>query len=144
MILIDANLLLYAYDPASAFHQKAAEWLEGVLSSGEAVQLASVTLLAFLRISTDHRLLRAPFSVAEAVEIVESWLERPSVATLEPGERHWEIWRRLLLQGQARGGMATDAYLAALAVEHGATLCTTDRDFARFSGLSTRNPLEAL
>jgi toxin-antitoxin system PIN domain toxin len=143
MILIDANLLLYAYDPASTFHRKAASWLESVLSSGEPVRLASVTLLAFLRIGTDHRLLRAPFAVAEAVEIVESWLERPSVALLEPGERHWEIWRRLLVQGQARGGMVTDAYLAALAMEHGTALCTTDRDFARFSGLSILNPLEA-
>ncbi len=143
MILIHANLLRYAYDPASAFHQKTARWLEGILSSGEAVRLSSVTLLAFLRIGTDHRLLRAPFTVAEAIEIVESWPERPSVAALEPGERHWEIWERLLLQSQARGGMATDAYLGALAVEHGATLCTTDPDFARFPGLSMRNPLEA-
>ncbi len=143
MILVDANLLLYAYDPASRAHHQARQWLQELLSSGKPVRLAWITLLAFLRIGTDPRILRSPFPITEAVGIVESWLERPSVGMLEAGERHWQIWRQLLLEGQARGGMVTDSHLAALAIEHGATLCTTDRDFARFAGLRLENPLEA-
>jgi toxin-antitoxin system PIN domain toxin len=142
MILVDANLLLYAYDPSSPQHDLAREWVESTLSAPEPVGLAWIALLAFMRISTSSRPLEHPLSVTEATAIVAEWFERPTVTLVNPGEKHWEILRDLLTRGQARGPLITDAHLAALAIEHGATLATTDRDFARFPGLKFFNPLE--
>jgi toxin-antitoxin system PIN domain toxin len=107
------------------------------------VRFAWVTLLAFLRIGTHSRVFAQPLSVAEATEIVDSWLVLPQVGILDPGERHWAILGQLLASAQARGNLVTDAHLAALALEHGATLVSTDRDFARFDGLQFMNPLDA-
>jgi toxin-antitoxin system PIN domain toxin len=142
MILIDANLLLYAYDHSSPHHQGAHDWLEATFSEPEPVGLAWMTLLAFLRIGTSPRPLENPLSVREAAAIVGDWLERPMVTLLNPGERHWEILCDLMAKGQAKGSLIMDAHLAALAIEHGATLATTDRDFARFPGLKFFNPLD--
>ena len=141
MILVDANLLIYAHDSASAHHEIARGWLEEVLSKPEQVGLAWVVILAFLRVATNRRLRPNAPSVAEAVEIVTGWLERPTVALVHPGERHWEILRNLLEEGQAPGPLVMDAHVAALAIEHGATLATTDKDFTRFPGLRVFNPL---
>jgi toxin-antitoxin system PIN domain toxin len=140
MILIDANLLIYAYDSGSENHEAARQWLEHTFSAPEPIRLAWVTLLAFLRITTNPRLGR-PLALAEAVSIVDDWLERPNVGLLAPGERHWEILRTLTPKSQARGNLVMDAHLAALAIEHGATLHTTDRDFSRFAGLRFSNPI---
>jgi len=142
MILIDANLLLYAYDHSSPHHQGAHDWLEATFSEPEPVGLAWMTLLAFLRIGTSPRPLENPLSVREAAAIVGDWLERPMVTLLNPGERHWEILCDLMAKGQAKGSLIMDAHLAALAIEHGATLATTDRDLARFPGLKFFNPLD--
>ncbi len=144
MILIDANLLLYAYDPSSPHHQSARNWLEATFSEPEPVGLAWITVLAFIRIGTSPRPLENPFSINEATAIVTEWLERPMVTLVNPGERHWQILRDMMAKGQARGPLVTDAHLAALAIEHGATLATTDRDFARFPGLKFFNPLDKL
>jgi hypothetical protein len=141
VILPDANLLLYAYHPRAEQHEESRAWLEGALSGSELVRLPWLTLWAFLRISTNPRVFEQPLSTAEAAEIVSSWLARPNVGVLEPGERHWEILRRLVDEGQVMGPLVTDAALAALAIEHGATLHTTDRDFSRFSGLKWKNPI---
>lgn len=141
MILIDANLLIYAYNSGSREHEGARPWLEGVLSQPEPVGLAWMTLLAFMRITTTSRLMAQPFSLEEVVSIVDEWLALPQVVVLDAGPRHWEILRGLLLAGQASGALVMDAELAALAIEHGANLCTTDRDFARFAGLKVENPL---
>ncbi len=143
MILVDANLLLFAYNPAAPQHGNARRWLEGVLSKSDPVFLAWLTILAFLRISTSPRVFENPFSTGEALAVVSAWLDRPAITVLEPGERHWAILNSLLTATQARGGVVMDAHLAALAIEHGATLCTTDRDFARFPGLRVVNPLRA-
>ena len=143
MILVDANLLIYAYDAHSKHHEGSRIWLENALSSSELVRFAWVTLWAFLRISTDPRLFERPLSRAEAMTHVSSWLARPSAGILEPGERHLEILARVTQVGQATGALVMDAALAAIAIEHGATLCTTDRDFARFPGLKSLNPLES-
>jgi uncharacterized protein len=142
MTLIDANILLYAYDPSSSHHQAARDWLEAIFSAPEPVALTWVTLLAFLRIGTSPRAVEHPLSVNEATAIIEEWLERPMVTLLNPGERHWEILRQLMDKGQARGNLIMDAHLGALAIEHGATLATCDRDFARFPGLKFLNPLD--
>ena len=82
-----------------------------------------------------------PISLSDAVLAVSDWLARPSVVLLDPGERHWSILSSLLPKGQARGSLVTDAHLAALASEHGATLCTNDSDFTRFPGLQLDNPM---
>jgi toxin-antitoxin system PIN domain toxin len=141
MILTDANLLLYAYNRDAAEHGAARLWLEERLSAPDLFCFAWQTITAFLRISTNARAFAHPFTAAEAAAIVTEWLGRPQVVVLTPGERHWEIFSHLLTTGQATGPLVMDAHLAALAVEHGCTLATTDRDFARFPGLRTLNPL---
>jgi toxin-antitoxin system PIN domain toxin len=143
MILLDANVLLYAYDPSSPHHHTARGWLENTFSQPEPIGLASMTLLAFMRIGTSPRPLEHPLALSEAADIVAGWLARPTVAVLNPGEGHWQILRDLMKKGQVRGPLIMDAHLAALAIEHGAVLATTDRDFARFPGLKFFNPLDS-
>ena len=141
MILVDANVLLHAYQPRSEHHQRCRIWIEQAFSGRGPVCLAWVTILAFIRISTNPRIFEQPLRAAEAVAAVSSWLERPSVSVLEAGERSWEILRHLLVEGQISGPLVMDAFLAALALENGATLCTTDRDFTRFPKLKLLNPV---
>jgi uncharacterized protein len=142
VILVDANLLLYAYFPRAEQHERARAWLEGALSGPEPVGLSWSTILAFLRIGTSPRVFERPLSGSEAEAIVSSWLAEPTVALVGPGERYWALLRRLLLDAQVTGPLVSDAALAALALEHGATLVTTDRDFVRFRGLRLENPLQ--
>src|SRR5262249_47346182 len=143
LILVDANLLLYAYHPRAEQHEASRKWLETVLSGADLVRFAWLTLWAFVRIATNARVFDHPLAVSEAAEAVSAWLAQPMAGVLEPGERHWEILQGLLREGQASGPMVMDAVLAAIAIEHGATLFTTDRDFSRFPGLRYRNPLKA-
>lgn len=141
MILADANLLLYAYNTDAPEHEQARAWLEASLSSQVHFALSWQTITAFIRISTNIRAFPQPLSTKEAVEIVTEWMERSNVIVLHAGERHWEIFSRLLDEGRMAGALVLDAHLAALAIEHGATLATTDRDFARFANLKTFNPV---
>jgi uncharacterized protein len=141
MILVDANLLLYAYNPSDPAHPGARTWLEATFSGAEPVGLPWATLLAFLRIATNPRAFPNPLTIAEGVEIVGQWLDLPAVQVLEPTERHWQVLAELLPRSQARGPLVADAHLAALAIEHGALLCSTDRDFSRFAGIRWQNPL---
>ena len=141
MILIDANILLYAYDETSREHARARAWVEEVFSGTAQVGLAWITVLAFLRISTNPRALTHPLSPKESASIVTSWFEQPAVIRVNPGDRHWEILSAMVERDQVRGPLVTDAHLAALAIEHGATLATHDRDFARFAGLRMVAPL---
>ena len=141
MILVDANLLLYAYNPRAAEHDAGRRWLEGVLGGSSLVRFGWVSLWAFLRISTNPRVFEHPLTMAEAEAAVTAWLAQPVAGILDPGERHWEILGALTRDGQTSGPLVMDAALAAIAIEHGATLCTTDRDFARFPGLTWTNPL---
>jgi uncharacterized protein len=143
MILIDANLLLYAYHPRATQHEKSRAWLTEVLSGTDLVRFAWLTLWSFLRIATNARVFERPLSVSEAEAAIASWFAQPAAGILEPGERHWDILRELMREGQTTGALVMDTVLAAIAVEHGATLCTTDRDFARFPGLRWVNPLAA-
>jgi toxin-antitoxin system PIN domain toxin len=143
MILIDANLLVYAHDSRSPHHQAARSWLESVLSGSEPVRIPLVALLAFVRVVTNPSLFPAPLSPGAAIDIVEGWLAQPNVAIATPTERHWHLFREAASGGQARGPMLMDAHIAALAIEHGATLMSADRGFARFPGLRFRNPIAA-
>ena len=142
MMLVDANLLLYACDSSASQHRAARRWLEDAFSGAEPVLLPWNSILAFLRIATNPAAWKNPLSVPEAVAIVDDWLSLPIVTVPTPGERHWIILRGLLPQAQCRGPLAMDAHLAALAIEHGATICTHDRDFARFPGLRLSDPVE--
>ena len=141
MILVDANLLLYAYHSRAEQHERSRAWLEVTLSGPELVRFAWLTLWAFMRIGTNPRVFERPLSTSEAETVVSSWLAQPNAGILEPGERHWDILRKLMGEGQTTGPLVMDAVIAAIAVEHGATLNTTDRDFSRFSGLKWTNPL---
>lgn len=141
MKITDANLLLYAYNESAAPHTKAKKWLEETLSSPEIFGLSWQAITAFLRLSTSAKAFPLPFAVTEAVEIVEDWLEQPQVKILTPTEKHWKIFSDLITEGQTGGAIMADAHLAALAIEHGAVLATTDKDFTRFSKLKTINPL---
>jgi hypothetical protein len=141
VILPDAGLLLYAYHTRAPQHEASRAWLESALAGPDLVRFAWLGLWAFLRISTNARVFARPLSAGEAAAAVSSWLAQPCAGILEPGERHWSILQELMRDGQARGPLVMDAALAALAIEHGATLYTSDRDFARFAGLKWTNPL---
>jgi toxin-antitoxin system PIN domain toxin len=141
MILVDANIPLYAYDSASPRHAAARTWFEGTLSGTEDTRFALVTLLAFVRIATNPAVFARPMDPGHAVALVRSWLDRPNVAVATPSERHWTVLTEVATAGQARGPLLMDAHLAALTVEHGATLMTTDRGFARFPRLRFRDPV---
>lgn len=141
-VLVDANLLLYAYDADSPHHPAARRWLEGEISSGRPVRFALVTLLAFVRIASDRRVFERPLAAAAACAIVESWLAAPNVRLLDPGPRTWRHLAAVCADAQARGALVMDAHLAALALEHGAAVVTTDRDFRRFDGIRSSNPLD--
>ena len=141
MKVTDANLLLYAYNESAPQHETAKDWLEERLSSPEIFGLSWQIITAFLRISTNPKSFPLPFTLSEAIEIVEDWLAQPQVKILLPTENHWVIFSNLIIEGQTNGAMMMDAHLAALTIEHGAVLATTDRDFARFSKLKTINPL---
>jgi toxin-antitoxin system PIN domain toxin len=141
VILVDANILLYAEDSLSAHHQQACSWWDEQLSGRSPVCLGWVVLAAFIRIGTNPRVFAHPLSLSQALARVQSWLDQPCTRVVQPTERHWVVFQQLLTSGQAVANLVTDAHLAALAVEHGCELCSTDADFARFPKLKWRNPL---
>jgi uncharacterized protein len=143
VIVPDANLLLYAYDSSSTQHAKAKAWVENTLSGEDLVGLPWQTAGAFLRIVTNTKLTGQRMSLEEAASVIDQWLEQPNVRMLAPGSGHWPLFRQLMISGQAQGPLMTDAQLAALTIEHGGVLHTTDRDFTRFPGLRCVNPLTA-
>ena len=141
MIVPDANLLIYAYNEGSEWHRTARQWLEKSFSDNTQIAFPWLVILAFLRLTTNPRVFPKPFSIQTVTAIVQSWLAQPNVALLLPGENHWSLLRKLLEDHQLNRELVSDAHLAALCMEHGAMLYTTDRDFARFKGLALRNPL---
>jgi len=140
--ILDANLLLYAYNADAPEHDAARAWVQGILAGRDWVGLAWLTIWAFLRISTNPRLFLQPLPVQEAFEIVRGWLALPSVVIIQPGTRHTDILEELAVENQAGGPLLTDAALAAMAIEQGAVLASTDRDFSRFPRLQWLNPIE--
>jgi toxin-antitoxin system PIN domain toxin len=139
--LPDVNLLLYAIDEQSPKHERARPWLEEALSGAEAVAFAWAVLLGFLRISTNAAILERPLDLDEALDYIDAWLDRPCAITVAPSLRHAVLLRELLGPLGVAGNLTSDAHLAALAIEHGAELCSCDTDFARFEGLRWRDPL---
>jgi toxin-antitoxin system PIN domain toxin len=142
VIVLDASILLYAYDRESEKHAKARAWVEEVFSDGSPVGLPWQTISAFMRIVTNPRLAGKRFTAGEVIEIVNEWVEQPNIRLLGPGENHWSYLRQMMVEGDARGPLVTDAQLAALTIENGGVLHTTDRDFSRFPGLRWKNPLQ--
>ena len=141
MKVIDLNLLLYAVNRDSPRHSDAKIWLQEAMSGEERIALAWTVILGFVRLTTSPRVLEYPLSVEDALHTIDAWLSQPSVSSLEPGDGHWSILRDLLLAAGTAGNLTSDAHLAALAIEHGAELCSTDSDFARFKLLRWTNPL---
>jgi uncharacterized protein len=139
--LPDVNLFLYAYDSRSPRHAPARDWLEQTLSGAETVGLSWIVLLAFIRLSTRSAVVERPLGVDAAIELVESWLDQPCVTVIHATERHAAVLRELLHPLGTAGNLTTDAHLAALAIEHGALLCSCDADFSRFQGLRWTDPL---
>ena len=143
MKLPDVNLLLYAVDEESPSHDGACEWLEAVLSGTEAVAFSWMALLGFLRISTNPAAIERPLSPEDALTHIDEWLAQPVATVVNPTDAHAATLRRLLQPLGTAGNLTTDAHLAALAMEHGAEVCSSDNDFARFEGLRWSNPLLA-
>lgn len=140
MLLVDANVLLYAVNEDAPRHREARGWLTEQLDGGEPIGLAWNVILAFIRISTLSGVSPRPLPVHDALDVVAEWLNAPSSTTVHPTTRHPGILRSLLLEAGTAGNLTSDAHLAALGIEHGATVCTYDRDFARFPGLRWRIP----
>jgi toxin-antitoxin system PIN domain toxin len=141
MILIDANLFLYATLRELPRHHQARAWLEEILNGDQLVGLPWMVVLAVLRISTNPRVLQHPVPIEQALGLVEGWLEHPLVQSLEPGPGHWSILRMLLAQAGTAANLTNDAHLAALAIGNGAVLYSADNDFKRFRGLRHCDPL---
>ncbi|MCP5524797.1 MAG: PIN domain-containing protein [Verrucomicrobiales bacterium] len=142
MILVDANLLLYAEDSLFPHHEAAREWWDGRLSETVPVRLRWPVLTAFIRIATNARLHRRPLTLKGATDRVQSWLEQPCVRLVTPTDLLWGLFQKMLRVGNATANLVSDAHLAALALEHNCVLHSTDTDFARFRGLKWVNPLQ--
>jgi toxin-antitoxin system PIN domain toxin len=142
MIIPDINLLVYAYNMEDPSHAQAMRWWEELLNGTDPVGLPWVTIAGFLRLVTHPRVLVDPMSVVQATEQVRAWMECPSVLTVEPGKKFSAIFLGLLEEAGTAGNLTTDAYLAALAIEHQAELHSNDSDFSRFKGLRWRNPMK--
>jgi len=141
LILVDANILLYAEDSLQSRHQQARAWWDSQLSGTGVVCLCWTVLSAFIRIGTNPRVFEHPLSLEQALARVQSWLDQPCTRVVLATERHWTVFKQVLTDGQAVANLVTDAHLAALAIEHGCELASTDSDFARFPKLKWRNPL---
>jgi len=141
VILVDANILIYAFDADSPQHVAAHRWLDGRLNDAARVALPWPSLLAFLRIVTNPRVMQRPAGMATARAQVRTWLGSRAAWTPQPGERHAEILDGILAIPGVHGNLVMDAHLAALAIEHGLQIYSTDSDFARFPGLRWINPL---
>jgi toxin-antitoxin system PIN domain toxin len=140
VVIVDANVLLYAVDRASAHHDRSLTWLDGALAGTEAVGLAWIALLAFIRVGTNASILPNPMTADEATAQIEAWLGAPAAVAAQPSPRHASLFRGLLRDVGTAGNLTTDAHLAALALEHGADIVSYDRDFGRFPGVQHRLP----
>jgi uncharacterized protein len=142
VILLDANLLVYAYVTSLVQYRSATSWLDQQLNGNAVVALPWQSLLSFARLVTNARIFERPSPIDSAWKQIESWLDCPVVRVPVPGERHREILGKLMRTSVDRANLIPDAHLAALAIENGFILCSTDGDFARFPELQWRNPLD--
>lgn len=141
MRLHDVNVLINAYRPEADRHEDFRAFLESVVQGDEAYAVSDFVLMGFLRVVTDRRIYEEPTRIAEALKFAETVRNQPHAVVIDPGPRFWEIFNRVCLQADVNGRLVPDAYLAALAIEHGCEFITADRDFAKFAGLRWRHPL---
>ncbi len=141
MKIVDLNLLIYAVNRDAPHHGQALQWWEKCLADTEFIGLSWPVILGFLRITTNGRIMPSPLSSDQAMDIIGEWLKCPVVRILSPTERHWNIFRQIIRPLGTAGNLTTDAHLAALAVEHGAVLFSTDNDFSRFQFVQWIHPL---
>jgi uncharacterized protein len=141
LILPDANVLIYAFRTDSEDHQRYKQWLESVVNGPAAYGIAPQVLASVVRITTHPRIFRRPSSQADVFDFCRMLLELPNATVTVPRERHWRIFEELCVSAKATGNLAQDAWFAALAIESGCEWITTDRDYARFPGLTWRVPL---
>jgi len=144
MKVVDINLLIYAINKDTPHHPTAKKWLEESLSSDEPFGFAWIVILGFLRIVTSGRIMPRPLSSETAIEIVDEWLSQPLAVLIVPTDRHWSILKELILPLGTAANLTSDAHLAALAIEHGARLYSTDNDFSRFPNLRWTNPIDSM
>ena len=142
MILVDANLLIYAVNRDADQHNQARRWLEQALSGSIELGLAWIVILAFIRVTTRAGIMAKPLHYTHALAYVDGWLNQPHVELISPGERHWPIFRNLLNTTGSAGNLTSDVHLAALAIEYGAEIYSADYDFRRFGGVTHVNPLQ--
>jgi uncharacterized protein len=135
VVLVDANVLLYAVNDSMSRHASAKRWIEQALSGTEAVGFAWHVLLAFIRLATLRALFPIPLEADAALNLVDEWLGARPAVVVHPTARHASVLRSLLGESGTAGNLVSDAHLAALCIEHGARICSFDRDFNRFSGI---------
>lgn len=141
MILVDANLLIYAVNTDARQHTIARRWLEQTLSGAAEVGLTWIVVLAFLRITTRPGILARPLASEVATTVVDGWFRQPFVRAVGPGPNHWPLLRQLLAATGTAGNLTSDAHLAAIALETGCAIYSADYDFCRFPGIAHVNPL---
>ena len=142
MRCVDVNVLVYAHRRGAPDHARYHEWLEYARAADEPLGLSDVVLSGFIRVVTHPRIFAEPSPIEDALGFVDVLRAGPNALTVAPGRRHWDIFTRLCVKAEARGNLVPDAYLAALAIEHGATLYSADRGFTRFADLRWRHPLD--
>lgn len=142
MRCVDVNVLVYSHRPESPDHRAHRRWLEEARQGHEPLGLSDLVLSGFLRIVTHPRVFREPTPLETALEFASSLRASPAAQPIHPGDRHWEIFADLCRRVAATGNVIPDAFLAALAIEHGATWVTADRSFGRFPGLRWQHPLD--
>ncbi len=143
MLLPDVNVLIYAFRSSTQDHARYRSWLQTAIDAEEPFGLSDLVLSGFLRVATHPRIFDPPASLEDALTFADVLRSVPNAVRLTPGERHWDLFVRSCRDGGARGNLVADAFLAALAIESGSELITTDRDFARFPGLRWRHPFAA-
>jgi len=141
VVLADVNVLVYAHREDTEHHLACRSWLEATINGEERYGVSELVLSGFVRITTHPKVFASPSPLMAALEFAEQVREQPGAMLIEPGERHWSIFRRLCMEAKAKGNLVPDAYFAALAIEGGCEWITTDRDYSRFPGLRWRSPL---
>ena len=141
MVLPDVNVLVYAHREETAHHDACRNWLEALLNGDQAYSISDLVLSGFVRVVTHPKVFKRPSGLDDALAFAEQVRDQPNCVHVEPGPRHWDIFRRLCVETRVKGNLVPDAYLAAIAIESGCEWISTDRDFSRFKGLRWREPM---
>lgn len=143
MTLVDLTLLMAAVNTRAPMHKAARAWWEDQLNGSEEIGLSWLVVLGFIRLTTNGKIIPEPLLLADAVAMVDEWLRRPNVKTVQVTPQHWNILQNMLHAVGHGAALTMDAHLACLAIEHDAEIATADEDFSHFPGLKWRNPLKS-